>query len=124
MASNFYKVSPRLGQRENFEKIMATCPELGKDPVACAFLTKPELLSSLLDQDTLKCVHKRHPGLWEAAYQLAAAVHEEENLIVKELSSNLRSFLKIVTICKALTYVINCSRNALFDAKKGRLNIG
>lgn len=46
--------------------------------MACAFLSKPELLYSLLDQDTLKFVHERHPGLWEAAYQLAAAVHEEK----------------------------------------------
>jgi hypothetical protein len=33
---------------------------------------------SLLDPDTLKYVHERHPGLFEAAYQLAAAVHEEK----------------------------------------------
>ena len=33
-----------------------------QDPVACAFLTRPELLHSLLDQDTLKYVHERHPG--------------------------------------------------------------
>ena len=26
--SNFHKVAQRLGQRETFEKIMATCPEL------------------------------------------------------------------------------------------------
>lgn len=74
----FHKVAQRLGQRENLENIVATCPDLGKDPVACAFLSKPELLYSLLDQDTLKFVHERHPGLWEAAYQLAAAVHEEK----------------------------------------------
>ena len=30
--------------------------------MACAFLTRPELLYSLLDQDTLKYVHERHPG--------------------------------------------------------------
>jgi len=76
---SFHKVAQRLGQRENLENIIATCPELGKDPVACAFLTRPELLYSLLDQDTLKYVHERHPGLCEAAYQLAAAVHEEKN---------------------------------------------
>jgi len=76
---SFHKVAQRLGQRENLENIIATCPELAKDPVACAFLTRPELLYSLLDQDTLKYVHERHPGLCEAAYQLAAAVHEEKN---------------------------------------------
>jgi len=74
----FHKVAQRLGQKENLENIIATCPELAKDPVACAFLTRPELLYSLLDQDTLKYVHERHPGLCEAAYQLAAAVHEEK----------------------------------------------
>lgn len=30
-----------------------------------------------MDQETLKYVHEKHPGLWEVAYQLAAAVHEE-----------------------------------------------
>lgn len=45
--------------------------------MACAFLSKPELLYSLLDQETLKYIHEKHPGLWEVAVQLAAAVHEE-----------------------------------------------
>ena len=76
--SSFHKVAQRLGQRENLENIVATCPALGKDPVACAFLTKPELLYSLMDPNTLKYVHERHPGLYEAAYHIVAAVHEEK----------------------------------------------
>ena len=75
---SFPKVAQRLAQRENLENIVATCPELGKDPVACAFLAKPELLYSLLDPNTLKYVHEKHPGLYEAAVQIAAAVHEEK----------------------------------------------
>ena len=43
-------------------------------------MTKPELLHSLLDANTLKYVYEKHPGLIEAAYQLAAAVYEEKNL--------------------------------------------
>ena len=31
--SNFHKVAQRLGQKENFEKFMATCPELGYNKV-------------------------------------------------------------------------------------------
>ena len=46
--------------------------------MACAFLTKPELLYSLLDPDTLKYCMEKHPGLIDAANQIAAAVYEED----------------------------------------------
>lgn len=73
----FHRVAQRLGKRESLENLTATCPELAKDPIALAFLSKPELLFSLLEPETLKYVSDKHPGLGEAAYQLAAAVHEE-----------------------------------------------
>ena len=41
-------------------------------------MTKPELLHSLLDHNTLKYVYERHPGLIDAVSQLAIAVHEEK----------------------------------------------
>lgn len=74
----FNRVVQRLKHRESLENLVAACPDLAKDPVSCAFLTKPELLISLLDQETLKYVSERHPGLVEAANYLAAAVHEEK----------------------------------------------
>jgi len=75
--SAFTRVSKRLLQRENMENLAAACPGLQEDPIAQAFLTKPNLLIHLLDQDTLKLVAQKHPALLEAAHNLAAAVHEE-----------------------------------------------
>ena len=43
-----------------------------------AFLSKPELIYSLLDPDTLKYIYEKHPSICEAAYQLCAAIHEEK----------------------------------------------
>ena len=48
------------------------------DPIARAFLSKPELIYSLLDPETLKYVYEKHPSICEAASQLSAAVHEEK----------------------------------------------
>jgi len=75
----FRKIMQRLGQRENLENIAATCPELTKDPIARAFLSKPELIYSLLDPDTLKYIYEKHPSICEAANQLCAAIHEEKS---------------------------------------------
>ena len=44
-----------------------------------AFLSKPELIYSLLDPDTLKYIYEKHPSICEAAYQLCAAIHEEKS---------------------------------------------
>jgi len=74
----FNRVAQGLSKRENLEMLIAANPSLAKDPIACGFLTKPELLLSLLDPDTYKYVYEKHPGLAEAAYQLAATVHEEK----------------------------------------------
>ncbi len=75
--SAFHKVALRLSQKENMENLVATCSGLASDPIAIAFLSKPELLYSLLDPETLKYVHKNHPALIEAASQIAGSVHEE-----------------------------------------------
>ena len=45
---------------------------------ACQGLTRPEWLLQLLDPDTLDKVAKSHPSLLEAAKNLSAAVHEEQ----------------------------------------------
>ena len=74
----FNRVAQGLAKRENLESLIAATPSLAKDPIACGFLSKPELLLSLLDPETYKYVYKRHPGIAEAAYQLAATVHEEK----------------------------------------------
>ena len=74
----FNRVAQGLAKRENLESLIAANPSLAKDPIACGFLSKPELLLSLLDPDTYKYVYEKHPGLAEAAYQLAATVHEEK----------------------------------------------
>ena len=74
----FNRVAQGLAKRENLESLMAANPSLAKDPIACGFLSKPELLLSLLDPETYKYVCERHPGLADAAYQLAATVHEEK----------------------------------------------
>ena len=44
-----------------------------------AFLSKPELIYSLLDPDTLKYIYEKHPSICEAANQLCAAIHEEKS---------------------------------------------
>ena len=74
----FNRVAQGLAKRENLESLIAANPSLAKDPIACGFLSKPELLRSLEDPDTYKYVCEKHPGLAEAAYQLAATVHEEK----------------------------------------------
>ena len=74
----FNRVAQGLAKRENLESLIAANPSLAKDPIACGFLSKPELLLSLLDPETYKYVYERHPGLAEAAHQLAATVHEEK----------------------------------------------
>ena len=74
----FNRVAQGLAKKENLESLIAANPSLAKDPIACGFLSKPELLLSLLDPETYKYVYERHPGLAEAAYQLAATVHEEK----------------------------------------------
>jgi len=73
----FTRVARRLLKRENMESLAAACPGLESDSVAQAFLTRPQLLVHLLDQDTIKLVGEKHPALLEAAHNLAAAVHEE-----------------------------------------------
>lgn len=80
----FNRVVQRLKHRESLENLVAACPDLAQDPISCAFLSKPELLISLLDPDTLKYVSEKHPGLVEAANNLAAAVHEEKPPAVPE----------------------------------------
>jgi len=86
--STFHKVAQRLCQRQNLENFVATCSGLANDPVACAFLTKPELLYSLLDPETLKYCMEKHPGLIDAANQIAAAVYEEEKSNNKSATSS------------------------------------
>jgi len=73
----FTRVARRLLKRENMESLAAACPGLESNLVAQAFLTRPQLLVHLLDQDTIKLVGEKHPALLEAAHNLAAAVHEE-----------------------------------------------
>lgn len=74
----FSKVVKRLLVRENMDSLAAACPGLGDDCVAQAFLTRPELLTQLLDPESLKKIGEKHPSLLEAAHNLAAAVHEEQ----------------------------------------------
>eukprot|EP00088_Acartia_fossae_P011701 TRINITY_DN1595_c1_g1_i4.p1 TRINITY_DN1595_c1_g1~~TRINITY_DN1595_c1_g1_i4.p1 ORF type:complete len:383 (-),score=175.45 TRINITY_DN1595_c1_g1_i4:320-1468(-) len=74
----FGRVAKRLLQRDNMDSLAAACPGLQADLVAQAFLTKPQLLVHLLDENTLKLVGEKHPSLLEAAHNLAAAVHEED----------------------------------------------
>ena len=112
---SFMKAMQRLSKRENLGKIISnfcranwwhhaqsyvdftqtsgnicqTCPELTKDPIARAFLSKPELIYSLLDGDGLKSVYERHPSIIEAATQLAQAVLHEEKPPTKNSSDDL-----------------------------------
>jgi len=83
------KAMQRLSKRENLGNICQTCPELTKDPIARAFLSKPELIYSLLDGDGLKSVYERHPSIIEAATQLAQAVLHEEKPPTENSSDDL-----------------------------------
>lgn len=76
--SSFSTVVKRLLERENMDNLAAACQGLSEDQVAQGFLTRPELLLHLLDPDTLSKVAKSHPSLLEAAKNLCAAVHEEQ----------------------------------------------
>ncbi|TRY62738.1 hypothetical protein TCAL_00811 [Tigriopus californicus] len=67
----------RLTQRENLESLAGACPGLAQDPMALAFLNKPEMLMMLLKPEILQRVAQEHPSLHEAMVNLAAAVHEE-----------------------------------------------
>jgi len=71
---NFTKIAGKAAK--NLEDMCASVPGLDQDPVACAFLTKPELMLSLLHPDTFKYVAEKHPGLIEVANILAALVLE------------------------------------------------
>jgi len=75
---SFSTVVKRLLERENMDSLAAACPGLSDDLVAQGFLTRPELLLHLLDPETLGKVAKSHPSLLEAANNLSAAVHEEQ----------------------------------------------
>jgi len=75
---SFSTVVKRLLERENMDNLAAACPGLSEDVVAQGFLTRPELLLHLLDQETLTKVAESHPSLLEAANNLSAAVHEEQ----------------------------------------------
>jgi len=75
---SFSTVVKRLLERENMDNLAAACQGLSEDQVAQGFLTRPELLLHLLDPDTLSKVAKSHPSLLEAAENLFAAVHEEQ----------------------------------------------
>ena len=75
---SFSTVVKRLQERENMESLAAACPGLSHDLVARSFLTKPDLLAQLCDPETLTSLAKTHPVLLEAANNLAAAVHEEQ----------------------------------------------
>ena len=75
---SFAKVVKRLLEKENMDNLSAACPGLSDDTIAQAFLTKPDLLSHLCHPDTLHKVAEAHPCLLEAANNLAAAVHEEQ----------------------------------------------
>jgi len=74
----FTTVVKRLLERDNMDSLIAACEGLGEDMIAQGFLTKPELLLHLLNPDTLEKVAKNHPSLLEAAKNLSAAVHEEQ----------------------------------------------
>jgi len=80
---SFSKVVKRLLERENMDNLSAACPGLADDNIAQAFLTKPDLLSHLCHPDTLHKVAETHPCLLEAANNLAAAVHEEQQSVGK-----------------------------------------
>jgi len=75
---SFSTVVKRLLERENMDNLAAACQGLSGDQVAQGFLTRPELLLHLLDPETLAKVAKSHPSLLEAAKNLSAAVHEEQ----------------------------------------------
>eukprot|EP00095_Tigriopus_kingsejongensis_P002269 maker-scaffold8426_size2735-snap-gene-0.2 protein:Tk02269 transcript:maker-scaffold8426_size2735-snap-gene-0.2-mRNA-1 annotation:"ubiquitin-like protein 7" len=70
-------VLKRLTERDHLESLAAACPGLAQDPMALAFLNKPEMLMMLLKPQILQKVAQKHPSLHEAMVNLAAAVHEE-----------------------------------------------
>jgi len=70
----------------NFDDMCATVPGLDRDPVACAIITKPELLLSLKDQDTFKYVAEKHPALIEVANNLAALILESKQSVADNTS--------------------------------------
>merc|ERR1719495_1813713 len=69
---NFTQMAAKAAK--NLEDICASVPGLDRDPVACAFLSKPELMLSLLHPETFKYVAEKHPGLIEVANNLANEV--------------------------------------------------
>ena len=71
---NFMRIATKAAK--NLEDMCASVPGLANDPVACAFLTKPELMLSLQHPDTFKYVAEKHPGLIEVANNLSAIVLE------------------------------------------------
>ena len=76
---SFSVVVKRLLERENMESLAAACPGLTDDLVAQSFLTRPNLLAQLVsDPETLTSIARSRPALLEAANNLAAAVHEEQ----------------------------------------------
>ena len=77
-SSSFSTVVKRLQERENMENLAAACPGLSHDLVAQSFLTRPDLLAQLCDPETLNSLARTQPALLEAANNLAAAVHEEQ----------------------------------------------
>ena len=75
---SFSVVVKRLLERENMDSLAAACPGLSEDVVAQSFLTRPDLLAQLCDPETLTSLATSRPALLEAANNLAAAVHEEQ----------------------------------------------
>jgi len=73
---NFNQMATKAAK--NLEDLCASVPGLDKDPVACAFLSKPELMLNLLHPDTFKYVAEKHPGLIEVANNLAALILESK----------------------------------------------
>jgi len=71
---SFIKIASRAAK--NMDDMCASVPGLDQDPVACAFLSKPELMLSLLHPQTFKYVAEKHPGLIEVANNLAALILE------------------------------------------------
>lgn len=73
---NFTKIASKASK--NLGDLCASVPGLDQDPVACAFLSKPELMLSLLHPETFKYVAEKHPGLIEVANNLAALILESK----------------------------------------------
>jgi len=69
---NFTQMAAKASK--NLEDMCASVPGLDRDPVACAFISKPELMLSLLHPETFKYVAEKHPCLIEVANNLANEV--------------------------------------------------